>query len=178
MKRKKTYKKKQEKKVLKKFKWKDSKHRESKPEKSVREILISLNIPFHQEYRVSHKNKIKSYDFCIYEYKMGIEQLNWRLLIEVHGDYWHSLPFFEGIKKRHNLTKIQKKNLRNDILKRKICKHNKIPIIYVWENEINNDLNSVKQKIMNSINYIKNNNQIEDIPTDIVPDYYQELVKD
>ena len=86
--------------------------------------------------------------------------------------------FFEGIKKRHNLTKIQKKNLRNDILKRKICKHNKIPIIYVWENEINKDLNSVKQKIMNSINYIKNNNDIEDIPTSIVPDYYQELVND
>jgi hypothetical protein len=177
MKRKSVSKKQKVKKVLKKFEWKDGKHRESKPEKAIKDLLIGLNIPFHQEYRLSHKNKIKSYDFCIYEYKMGIEQLNWRLLIEVHGDYWHSLCFFEGIKKRHKLTKIQKKNLRNDILKRKICKYNQIPIIYVWENEIKNNPDLVKEKIVNSIKYIKENNKTLDIPNDIVPDYYENLTQ-
>jgi hypothetical protein len=176
MKRKKISKKQKTKKVLKSFKWKNGTHRESGPEKKVREILISLNIPFKQEYRLSHRNKIKSYDFFVYQYKMGIEQLEWQLLIEVHGDYFHSLCFFEGIKKRHKLNKMQKKNLRNDILKRKISKFNKIPIIYVWEKEINNNIEAVKDKIKKSIEHLKSNPTDFFIPEEIVKDYYAELI--
>jgi hypothetical protein len=176
MKRKKITKKQKTKKILKSFKWKNGVHRESGPEKSIREILVSINIPFHQEYRLSHRNKIKSYDFCLYEYKMGIEQLQWRLLLEVHGDYFHSLDFFEGIKKRHKLNKLQKKNLRNDILKRKISKINNIPIIYIWENEIKNNIEAVKQKIKRSIEHIRNNPTDLHIPEEIVKDYYSELI--
>jgi hypothetical protein len=176
MKRKKISKKQKVKKILKKFEWKNGTHRESRPEKEIRQILISLNIPFKQEYRLSHRNKVKSYDFCVYQYKMGIEQLEWRLLIEVHGDYFHSLCFFEGIKKRHKLNKMQKKNLRNDILKRKISKLNNIPIIYVWENEIKNNIEAVKEKIKRSIEHIKNNPMDLYIPEEIVKDYYAELI--
>jgi len=176
MKRKKITKKQKVKKILKSFEWKNGTHRESKPEKSIKEILISLNIPFKQEYRLSHRNKIKSYDFYIYEYKMGIEQLNWQLLLEVHGDYFHSLDFFEGIKKRHKLNKMQKKNLRNDILKRKISKLNNIPIIYIWENEIKNNITEVKEKIKRSIEHIRNNPKDLYIPEEIVKDYYANLI--
>lgn len=176
MKRKKISKKQKTKKILKSFQWKNGAHRESKPEKSVREILISLNIPFKQEYRLSHRNKIKSYDFYIYEYKMGVEQLSWQLLLEVHGDYFHSLCFFEGIKKRHQLNKMQKKNLRNDILKRKISKYNNIPIIYIWENEIKNNIEAVKEKIKRSIEHIRINPKDLYIPEEIVKDYYSELI--
>ena len=176
MKRKKISKKQINKKILKSFKWSKGTHRESGPEKAVREILISLNIPFKQEYRLSHRNKIKSYDFYIYEYMNGIDVLAWQLLLEVHGDYFHSLCFFEGIKKRHKLNKLQKKNLRNDILKRKISKFNNIPIIYIWENEIKNNISSVKDKIKRSIEHIRNNPKDLYIPEEIVKDYYSELI--
>jgi G:T-mismatch repair DNA endonuclease (very short patch repair protein) len=117
----------------------------------------SLYIPYKKEYKLSHKERVKSYDFCIYEYKQASEEFNWRILIEIHGDYWHSFDFFNKTKKSFQLTKIQKRNLRNDILKNTIAKNYKIPIIYIWEHELKNDLDLVRNKIKSLIKKFKQN---------------------
>jgi G:T-mismatch repair DNA endonuclease (very short patch repair protein) len=145
------------KKKLKTYKDKEGNQKETKPEKIFRELLDSLYVPYKKEYKLSHKEKVKSYDFCIYEYKQASEEFNWRILCEIHGDYWHSFDFFNKTKKRFQLTKIQKRNLRNDILKNTIAKNYKIPIIYIWEHELKNDLDLVRNKIKSLIKKFKQN---------------------
>jgi intergrase/recombinase len=71
---------------------------------------------------------------------------------------------------------MQKKNLRNDILKRKISKFNNIPIIYIWETEIKTNIDAVKEKIKRSIEHIRSNPKDLYIPEEIVKDYYANLI--
>jgi len=158
---------------LKRYKREDGNgNKETLPEKLFREILQSFNLSYHQEYKVAHKQMVKSYDFCIFKRKEGYDDnvYDWRLLVEVHGDYWHSLAYFEGTKSRRDLSKVQKKNLRNDLLKRKIAYIYNFPILYVWENELKNNYEGVKSRLLKVLNYIKNYNL--DIPQEIIRDPY------
>ena len=145
---------------LKTYRDRDGVQKETLPEKMFRELLDSLYVSYKQEYKLSHREKVKSYDFCIYQYKVGSEDFQWRILCEIQGDFWHGSDFFTGKKKRFQLTKIQKRNIKNDILKYTIANNYKIPIIYIWEHELKNDLGDIREKVKRMINNVRENNQI------------------
>ena len=62
--------------------------------------------------------------------------MNYHILCEVDGSFWHAADYLEGKQSYDSLTPIQKKNLRNDKFKDKLAKHIGIPLIRIKENDI------------------------------------------
>ena len=104
--------------------------KETRPEKSVREILNKLNIEFKKEKYIDKTIRV---DFII-----------GNKIIEVQGDYYHANP---EIYKNKNITKIQERNIINDIRKKKFFKENNYELLEIWENEIIHKHDSVVEKI-------------------------------
>ena len=116
--------------------------KESKPERDVRLILESLEYKYEQEFNIKYNKYNKFYDFFVFS-----EDKEIAFIIEVMS-FWHGenlLPEFQQLlevtqpkkkKKKPRLTKTQKKNIRNDRIKAKICKTLEIPLITVWAYEI------------------------------------------
>ena len=75
-------------------------------------------------------------------------------IIEIQGSYWHG---DKRIYEEKDLNRTQKRNIYVDEIKRKWCLMNGIPIIYIWEKDINSDpegvLNFLRDKLKK---YIKN----------------------
>jgi len=119
-------------------------HTNTKPQKIINETLDSLNIKYINEYLIKYyavDNYLKEYD----------------LMIEVMGDYFHANPI--KYKDMSVLNKIQIKDVNRD--KRKntyIKKYHNIDVLYLWEGDINNNLELCKKLI---VYYIKNNGIIE-----------------
>lgn len=149
-------------------------HKETLPEKSFRELLQSAGYSYHQEYKVAHKETVKSYDFCVYKNKFGYEEnvYEWRLLVEVHGDYWHGWTYFEGTSPRSKLSKVQKSNVRNDLLKRKIAQTYGFVLLHVWEHELKNNKPGVLHRLRCVVDYVSQN---ECVPQSVLRDPYVEL---
>lgn len=73
-----------------------------------------------------------------------------RILIEVNGDYWHGNPTkfnIDGSNGKRKLNDIQLKKIEKDKLKLDFAKKHNFEIIYIWEEEINNN-NFSKLKIL------------------------------
>jgi very-short-patch-repair endonuclease len=100
---------------------------ESKPEEKVAQFLIDNNINFKDRDRTL----IKPYelDFILEEYKIAIE---------VDGVVWHSEKF--GKSKDYH------------IMKTKLCNDRGYSLIHIYEDEINNDFENVKQILLKNIN--------------------------
>lgn len=91
----------------------------TKPHRVVCEVLDSLGIKFQNEYTVSFWN----FDIFVPDFN---------LLIEVQGDYWHTLPGAIGNDKRKA---------------RYITEHRKdLRLKFVWEHEVK-DINKITEKI-------------------------------
>lgn len=76
---------------------------------------------------------IYQYDFIIHEK---------RILIEVNGDYWHGNPNsfnINGSDGKRKLNDIQLKKMEKDKLKLEFATKHNFKIIYIWEEEINNN---------------------------------------
>jgi len=99
------------------------------PEKNLEKILIDLKIPFLKKINVGYYNC----DFIIND-----------LIIEVQGDYWHANPL---IYEKHD--KIQNKNVKRDIRKYKFLVSSGYRVIYLWEYDLKNNINSCKEFISN-----------------------------
>lgn len=70
------------------------------------------------------------------------------LLIEVDGEYWHSDPrLYEG----KELTPTQKRNKRVDKDKDKWAQMHKIPLMRIWEQDINNTPEKVLEMLKGEI---------------------------
>jgi len=109
----------------------------SKTEEIINKILIKLGLVEGIDYeRQSYVREIKSY----YDFKL----LKNNTYIEVDGDFWHCNP-----ESKHNepIYECQFKNLEKDKIKDKWCYDNNIKLIRFWENDINNNLISVINKI-------------------------------
>jgi len=154
MKKKKLYKKsfskKKALKVLKSFTLPDGSRRESSIEKKIRIFLERENIPFIQEYPICRNNKLRYYDFLITNGQVSFA-------IEVHGKYWHCLDYLEGKKPYNKLTKTQKKNLRNDKFKTNMVKKLGIPLLILWEDDINYKFVKTTKKIIDMCREMKIN---------------------
>lgn len=82
------------------------------------------------------------------------------LLIEIDGSYWHSDPrLLEGKK----LTPTQKRNKRVDKDKDKWAVEHKIPLLRIWEYDINNNPEDVMKMLTEKVAYYtdKHNKEIE-----------------
>jgi len=95
------------------------------PEKIFSEMMIELDVEFESQKIID--NKI--FDFYI---------PSKNLIVEVHGDYWHSNPLiYEG----KELNKIQVRNQKNDLFKETLAKGMGFDIEVVWEYDLKNNYN-------------------------------------
>ena len=92
-------------------------------QKFAKEFLDKLNIKYIYQYEAKPIKRF--YDFYCYEQNA---------IIEVDGDYWHSYG-----KVYEEMTPTQKKNARVDKIKNEWALSHGIPIIRVWEHDINNN---------------------------------------
>jgi very-short-patch-repair endonuclease/biotin operon repressor len=107
----------------------------TKPEKIIMEILEELSIKF------LYNKQLEEYrpDFYIEKNK---------LIIEVQGDYFHCNPYIytEGPK-----DEIQLRHIIRDYYKKCYYLSRGYEILYLWENDIINDLENVKSKILTAV---------------------------
>lgn len=91
----------------------------TKPELEVKKWLDANKINYIQQYPISGSH----YDFYLPDYS---------ILIEVDGCYWHGKDIDEN-----KLNKQQKNVRNNDLKKNLLAEQHNIPILRVWEDEIN-----------------------------------------
>lgn len=106
------------------------------PEKKMSSMLDGMEVDFESQ-------KILGefiYDFYLPEYK---------LFIEVDGDYYHGHPDKYAI---NELNAMQRRVKQNDIIKEKLAKGLKYGLLRFWERDINDDEETVKRTITAYIN--------------------------
>lgn len=120
------------KKTIERISLREIQRKQTKIEKIIEDILVSLNLNYIRELKIGYY----SVDF-IFENK----------IIEVQGDYWHANP----LKYDHsNLSNIQRKNVNRDKSKKTYLEY-KFKLLYIWEYDIYNDLEKVKHDIIEFI---------------------------
>jgi len=118
----------------------------TKPQKIVDDLLDELNIKYEREYPI----KYYSIDNYLVEYN---------LMIEVMGDYWHANPNRYN-ENKYSLNKIQMNGIHRDKLKHSyILNHENIEILYLWEYDLVHDPQKCKELIDK---YIKSNGVLSD----------------
>lgn len=111
----------------------------SKPQQIIDEILKNNNILYEREYSIKY--------YCIDNYLF-----EHKLMIEVMGDFWHCNPI-KYDRKSDDLYKIQKDNIRRDNAKHTyVKKYYDIEILYLWENDIINNIDVCEKLIKEYIN--------------------------
>lgn len=105
------------------------------------------------------KNKIKyEREHIIKFYAIDNYLKDSGLMIEVMGDYWHTSPLKYN-KDRYLINEMQQKGLQHDKQKHTYIKnHNKIEILYLWEYDIENNIDMCEQLIQK---YIKQKGILE-----------------
>lgn len=97
----------------------------TKPHQKINELLVLHNIDFENEY----PEKYHSIDIYLSKYN---------LMIEIMGNYWHAHPLKYDIDK---LTDQQKKSIKQDKSKHTyVKKYEGIEILYLWEKDINENI--------------------------------------
>lgn len=111
--------------------------------KKIDNLLDVMNIQYKNE---------KPYKY----YSVDIYLPQYNLIIEIMGDYFHGNPLKYP---KENLNKMQLKNIRKDKAKHTYIKrYYNIDILYLWESDINNNIEKCKDII--SI-YIENQGKID-----------------
>lgn len=110
-------------------------------EARVRGILEGLGVFFVPEKEVFWKGKRRIFDFWV------TDGVNYSLLIECDGDYFHANAYKEGEAKRSELTRLQKRNLRNDAFKNKMAAAKGIPLLRLTESDIKRNAAAVRDRI-------------------------------
>jgi len=106
-------------------------------EQKVMDVLDELQISYEIEFPIQFGNHCKLYDIKIFDKD---------ILIEVDGDYFHG-----NLDQNVKLNFLQLKNKRNDALKNVIAKIRGYTLIRIWEFEINNFRDDVKNKLKREI---------------------------
>jgi G:T-mismatch repair DNA endonuclease (very short patch repair protein) len=107
----------------------------SKIEYIIKDILTEMGIRFIHSYYVKDTDFNKVYDFYIPEYE---------IFLEIHGDFWHCNPDTKFINPEY---KTQYKNIENDKLKEEWVKNQNKKLFIIWESDINNNIEKVKQQL-------------------------------
>lgn len=111
----------------------------TKPHRKINDLLESHKICFENE----HLEKYHSIDVYLPEY---------HLMIEIMGNYWHAHPLKYNI---NQLTNQQRKSIKQDKSKHTyVKKYENIEILYLWEKDINENIDLCWMLIQK---YIENN---------------------
>lgn len=102
----------------------------TEPERVFAKMMKEIGVEFETQKVIG--NKI--FDFYIPSKKM---------VVEVHGDYWHSNPL---IYEEKNLNKTQLRNQRNDSYKSNLAKGNGYLMEIVWEYDLKNNYKEQKAR--------------------------------
>jgi very-short-patch-repair endonuclease len=115
--------------------------------KFAKEFLDKLGVKYETQFKAESIGRY--YDFYI-------NSAN--LLIEIDGDYFHSYNLIY-----EEMSPMQKKNKRVDSDKDKWAKHHKIPLIRIWEHNINDNPSMVMDMLKKEIQYYteKYNKELE-----------------
>jgi len=130
---------------LSRYKNSDGTQKENKIEKRIRELLDEMGLYYQQEKSFVWNGKMKCFDFFVTNGLMSF-------CIECDGDYWHATAYQEGDQKYADLTKIQKRNLRNDKFKNLMMSEMGIPLLRFTEYDIHHNIDSVQERIKSLIN--------------------------
>ena len=124
---------------------KNGKIKKTKQEKIFEQLLIENNI----KYKYSFIYKNRQFDFLLIDYN---------LVIELQGDYWHGNPKFwdinnnDNTKKKLYETQIMKK--KDDIIKEELINNSIYNFIFFWEYDVHNNLEKIKQTLFEKYNII------------------------
>lgn len=105
----------------------NSKFKKNRIEKIVENYLIEHNIPYQYSIIMSKFQ----FDFLIEN----------RIVIEVHGDYWHANPkFFNlmGTDGKRKLNKMQLSKIERDVIKSQFLLDHDFKLLCLWEDQILN----------------------------------------
>jgi very-short-patch-repair endonuclease len=110
--------------------------KQSGPERKVEQWLLEHNVNFISSIIM---NKYQ-YDFLLKDF---------RVLVEVQGDYWHTNPQFYGHLKFLELRECLRIKIIVDLLKAKFAIEHNFGLIRIWENEINSGNFSKLEEVIN-----------------------------
>ena len=106
-------------------------------ERFARDFLDKLGIDYVYQYKMT---SIERYlDFFIPDIRVGIE---------IDGGYWHSDP---RLYEEKDLNKMQKYNKKIDEVKNAWCRRNGVPLIRLWEKDINENPEGVLQYLKDTL---------------------------
>lgn len=106
-------------------------------ELKIKNLLTSLNISFIEQYPI---------DCFIVDFFV-----NNNLIIECLGDYWHCNSNNSRFNDSSKFNETQKKNLERDKRKIKYFDENNMNYLFLWESDINNDMNYIKSIILDKV---------------------------
>lgn len=112
--------------------------KETKIEKVINEVLQDLNVDYER------------YAKPVKEYKYEADFLIGNIILEINGDYYHGNPKFFN-----TLDTIQTINVKKDAIKKEIFESHGYKVYYLWEYDICNNIDDIKNKIAC---IIRNNN--------------------
>lgn len=112
-------------------------------EKKIENFLLNNDI----KYKYSFIYERRQYDFLLLDYN---------IIIEVNGDYWHANPKFWDVNNdslnKKQLYETQKMKIKDDIIKKRIIDNSKYELLIIWEDDINNNFNYIENTILEKIN--------------------------
>ena len=115
-------------------------------EKFAKEFLEKLGVNYVYQYKAESIGRF--FDFYI---------PSANLIIEIDGDYWHSYNV-----EYENMTPTQKRNKRVDKEKDHWALINGIPILRIWEHDINNNPEKVMSLLKEKVGYARKQKEIND----------------
>lgn len=107
--------------------------KETRIEWIAKSILEEIQVNYKQFVKIPYENTWFEIDFLV----------NDNIALEIQGDYWHgnSEIFTE-------LNEVQQKMVERDIRKKKYLEQQGYKVVYCWENELLNDYESCKNKLI------------------------------
>lgn len=110
-------------------------------ENKIEKILVNLGIRYIKEYEILFDGKKRRYDFYV-------EGDGYKFFIECDGEYYHPYSINESTgmmekARKGKLSRMQKRNMLNDIFKNKIAESVGIKLIRLREYDINKNQDKV-----------------------------------
>lgn len=122
-----------------------------KTEKRIESLLRENNIDYSIQYRISLTKSETLYNKRCYIYDFYLPKLN--LIIECHGLFWHahSSLYNENSILNFPKGKIKASDIWNaDSYKMKIAKKRNYNYLIIWENEIENTIDLINERVNNN----------------------------
>lgn len=106
-------------------------------ERFARDFLDKIGVKYVYQYKAVSIGRYFDFRICVNEKPIGP-------IIEIQGSYWHGDP---RLYEENELNRTQKRDKKIDEYKKAWCDRNGIPLIYIWELDINKQPEKVLQSL-------------------------------